>query len=188
VLNFTPHIGKVQTITFSRIFITLHGHIELHKQLDPIISWKVIIMQLQEYFLKLFILSLLMSGDAMVDTRENLTDLITTNISNNILRCSARNTQGPIQIPQQPITVLIVRSILVNYYLLVAFFGIILNGFVIFLVIKYKTLHTIDFTFAAQISFISFISSVLLVPFSVTSVISGLERPHVLLWVPHTLA
>jgi len=132
-------------------------------------------MRLCRYFFKFFILSSLVTGDPQAGLRENSTDLITDNTStvNETLRCSARNIQGPVQSPQHTITVLIVRSVLVNYSILVAFFGTILNGFVIFLVIKFKVLHTLLFAFAIQIAITNIMGCTIYLPSSIVSVISN---------------
>jgi len=129
-------------------------------------------MRSRGYFLKLFLLYLLATGDPKADLTDS-TDLITTNIVNDTLRCSARNIQGPVQSPHQPIAAFILRCVLVNYYILVAFFAVVLNGFVIFLVIKFKVLRTLPFAFAIQIAVINIISWTILLPSSTVSVIAN---------------
>ena len=62
--------------------------------------------------------------------------------ANNTLTCAARNIQGPVELSFSPYVPLVARCLLVIYYMLVAFFGTVLNCFVFYLVCRYKELQT----------------------------------------------
>ena len=91
---------------------------------------------------------------------------------NDTLTCAARNIQGAVELSINPYVTLVARCLLVTYYMLVAFFGTVLNCFVFYLVCRYKVLHTISFVFAIQNIVCNIIGSVL-VTISFASVLAN---------------
>ena len=81
--------------------------------------------------------------------------------ANDTLTCAARNIQGPVELSFSPYVPLVARCLLIIYYMLVAFFGTVLNCFVFYLVCRYKELQTLSFVFAIQNIACNIIGSVL---------------------------
>ena len=89
------------------------------------------------------------------------------------LTCAARSIQGPIQLPVHPIATLIVRSFLILFFMTVSFLGTVLNIFVVYLVWRFKSLRTKEFSFAIQITVINIFSSAFLVSLMLTTVVAN---------------
>lgn len=86
--------------------------------------------------------------------------------------CAALD-QGAVELSFPLLVTIVERCILVLQYMSVSFFGTTLNSFVIYLVWRFKTLHTIEFAFATQIISINLFASVFLVPLRLSSVLAN---------------
>lgn len=93
--------------------------------------------------------------------------------ANDTLTCAARNIQGPVELPFTPLLPLIARCLLTIYFMMVAYFGTILNCFVFYLVCRYKQLRSKAFIFAIQIVAINIFGSVFLMPLAFSSVLAN---------------
>lgn len=93
--------------------------------------------------------------------------------ANDTLTCAARNIQGPIEVSFSPVVFLVARCLLVIYFMLVAFFGTLLNCFTFYLVCRYKKLRTLSFTFAIQIVAVDLFGSSFIVTVSLSSVLAN---------------
>ena len=113
--------------------------------------------------------------------------------SNQTLTCAASNIQGPVELPFLPgLLSLVVRCVLILYYMYVCFFGVALNIWTPYFVWKFKSLHNMSFYFAVQISIINIIGSLFVVFPSLVSVMANewlLGEPMcILLGAVHTIA
>ena len=94
--------------------------------------------------------------------------------SNQTLTCADRNIQGPVELPFLPeLLPLVVRCVLILYYMPVCFFGVALNLWTPYLVWKFKSLRNMSFYSAAQINVINIIGSLFIVLPSLVSVIAN---------------
>ena len=114
-------------------------------------------------------------------------------ISNQTLTCAARNIQGPVEFPFFPeLLSLVVRCVLILYYMYVCFFGVALNIWTPYLVWKFKSLRNLSFYFAVQISILNIFSSLFIIFPSLVSVTANewlLGEPMcILLGAVHTIA
>ena len=80
------------------------------------------------------------------------------------MSCAARNIQSPVELPLPFLLPLITRCLLVIFYMMVSFFGTVLNGVVLFVVCKHKKLRTLSFAYVIQVVVINTIRSGILVP------------------------
>lgn len=63
-----------------------------------------------------------------------LGSLLSNVTANDMLTCAAHSIQGPVELPINPYVPLVTRCLLTLYFMMVAFFGTVLNSFVIYLV------------------------------------------------------
>lgn len=96
----------------------------------------------------------------------------TTDPNNDTLTCLARSIQGPVELPSlPPLVPLVSRCLLVIYYMFTGYCGTLLNASVVYLVCKYKQLHTLDFLFAVQISVLNIVGTFFFVPVQYSNVL-----------------
>ena len=96
---------------------------------------------------------------------------MTAEVANDTLTCVARSIQGPVELPFNLYVPLMARCLLIIYFMMVAFFGTVLNGFVLYLVCRYKPLRTLSFIFAIQVTISNFLGSAVLLPISFATVL-----------------
>ena len=132
---------------------------------------------MKELVLILMLVIISVNADNMwsIDSGSAYSDILnkTQATSNKTLTCAARNIQGPVELPFPPIVPLVIRCLLIFYYMVVTFCGILLNSFVVFLVWKFKTLRNLEFALACQIVVFNLIGSAFVAPLSLISAISN---------------
>ena len=87
------------------------------------------------------------------------------------MSCAARNIQGPVELPYPFLLPLVTRCLVIIYYMIVIFFGLVLNGAILFLVCKYNKLRTMSFVFAIQVVVANFIRSAITLPIAFLSAV-----------------
>ena len=98
---------------------------------------------------------------------------VTAEVANNTLTCAARSIQGPVKLPFNPYVLLVARCILTVYFMMVGFFGTVLNGFVLYLVCRYKSLRTLSFAFGIQVIISNIFGSLVLSTVSFANVLAN---------------
>lgn len=103
----------------------------------------------------------------------SLSSSMTADAGNDTLTCAARNIQGPVEVSFNPLVLLVIRCLLAIFFMNIAFFGTLLNGFAFYLICRYKQLRSSSFLFAIQIVGSDIVVSAVIVPLSLSSVLAN---------------
>lgn len=100
--------------------------------------------------------------DSMRDMGEN-------GSANQTLSCTAWTIQ-PMELPFPEVLLTMTRGILLVCFVLISFFGTVLNSLLLFLMCKFKNLRTWSFFVVAQIAVINLLASLITMPINVVGV------------------